>query len=307
MKINHKVKLGIIIAVEFIAVTVILLLVFFAGKKTYKVTFDLNGGTLISGDLEQTVRQGNSATPPRAVKEGCYLHSWSASYKVITRDIVIEAVWEWETTVGLNFTSEEDSNYCEILSCFKDLTGDVYVGVYHGEKKILGIRDGAFSNCDSIENIYMLDGIISIGDRVFEGCDSLVNVQLPESLVNLGEDAFKDCRSLETVIIPEGVKTISKGTFSGCESLREVYIPSTVTKIEEGAFEGCTSLTEIVIPATVAVIESGAFDQSLLVVHTPLHENEVPAGWAPDSFGAGVVFNWGYVLPEENDDSNKSR
>ena len=93
MKLKQKVKLTIVLTVEFIAVAVILLLIFLAGKKTYTVTFDLNGGTLMSGDLVQEVSQGKNATPPTAVKEGCYLHSWSGSYRQVTRDVVIEAVW----------------------------------------------------------------------------------------------------------------------------------------------------------------------------------------------------------------------
>lgn len=305
MKKKQKIKLGIVLAVEFIAVAVILLLIFLAGKKTYTVTFDLNGGTLISGELEQKVPQGKSATPPKALKEGCYLHSWSASYREVTRDMVIEAVWEWETSVGLDYVSGEDSNYCEISSCFKDLTGDVYIGVYHDDKKVLGIRDEAFKDCHSVENIYMLDGIISIGKSVFENCGELVSVQLPESLSKLGEYAFRNCVKLEKIIIPEGVKTISKGTFEGCVSLSEVVIPSTVTKIEAGAFAGCVSLTEIVIPDSVKIIESGAFDQYVQNVKTPVLGGNVPEGWAPGCFGNANI-EWGYVIPEKEPDNEES-
>ena len=63
IKENKKiiVTFGILLA----AVVVILLLVFFAGKKTYTVTFDLDGGTLVSGDLEQKVVKGQlSILPP---------------------------------------------------------------------------------------------------------------------------------------------------------------------------------------------------------------------------------------------------
>lgn len=245
MKLKQKVKLGIVLGVEFVTIAVILALIFFAGKKSYTVTFDPNGGTLISGDLVQTVPQGKNATPPNVAKDGCYLHSWSASYRQITRDIVIEAVWEWQTSIGFDYVSGEDSNYCEILSCFKDLTGDVYVGVYHDEKKVLGIRNDAFRDCDGIENIYMLDGILSIGESVFEGCDSLVTVELPGTLSKLGKNAFKDCVSLEKIVIPDNLKVIPEGAFAGCTSLKEIVIPSTVVTIEPGAFAGCTSLEKV--------------------------------------------------------------
>ena len=121
---KEKFKLSIIFGVEFIAIAVILVLVFFAGKKSYTVTFDLDGGVLLSGDLVQEVMQGKNATPPTAAKDGCFLHSWSASYRQITRDITIKAIWEYETTEGIDYESTEDSNYCIISGCFPDLHGD---------------------------------------------------------------------------------------------------------------------------------------------------------------------------------------
>lgn len=323
MKLNQKVKLSIIFGIEFVAIAVILLLVFMAGKKSYTVTFDLNGGTLISGEVQQEIMQGKSATPPIAAKDGCYLHSWSGSYRQVTRDVVIVAVWEWETSVGFDYASSEDSNYCEITGCFKDLTGDVYVGVYHDEKKVLGIRDEAFKNCHSIENIHMLDGILSIGDNVFEGCEKLVSIELPGTLIKLGNYAFKDCVSLERIELPEGMTVLSEGTFKGCTSLKEVVLPSTIKTIERGAFlgcesletikfgsdlttiktdafAGCTSLVEITIPDTVANIEQGAFNNVNLIIKTNVTEDAIPEGWT-DGWNGESTVEWGVEieLPEE--------
>ena len=208
-----KVKLAIIFGVEFLAIALILLLVFFAGKKSYTVTFDLDGGTLISGELVQEVAQGNNANPPTAVKDGCYFHSWSASFHRITRDVTIKAIWEYETTIGIDYISSEDSNYCEIVGCFPDLQGDVYIGAYHEGKKVLGIRDGAFKGCVGIKNIYMLDGIITIGNEAFEGCVNLESIVLPDTLVNLGDSAFSGCSSLAEIMLPNTVKKIGEGAF----------------------------------------------------------------------------------------------
>ena len=321
MKLKQKIKLSIILAVEFVAIVVILLLIFFAGKKTYTVTFDLNGGTLISGDVVQEVAQGKSATPPTVAKEGCYLHSWSASYRQITADVVIEAVWEWEISVGFDYTASEDSNYCEISGCFKDLSGDVYVGVYHDNKRVLGIREGAFANCELIEKIHMLDGILSIGANTFEGCTSLTAIELPGTLIKLGEEAFKDCTSLEKIVLPDGLKKISRGTFAGCTSLTEIVIPESVTVIEEGAFEGCVALekvtlseglekipaaafadceklAEIVIPKSVIEIGTGAFTGDVIVIRTPISEEEIPEGWAEGWCDENARIEWDYVDPD---------
>ena len=256
---KQKIKLGIILGVEFLAITLILILIFFAGKKSYKVTFDLNGGTLISGELEQVVPQGKNATPPTVAKDGCYLHSWSASYQRITRDIVIEAVWEWETSIGFDYAASENSNYCEITGCFKDLVGDVYVGVYYDKKKVLGIRDGAFSDCDGITYIHMLDGILSIGNGVFEDCDALVSVELPGTLAKLGDNAFRNCDSLKDIVLPDELSILGTNAFEGCTSLERVVLSSNLTYIPDGAFIGCTALKEIVIPSSVKVISENAF------------------------------------------------
>ena len=242
---KHKIKLGIILGVEFVAIAVILLLIFFAGKKSYTVTFDLNGGTLISGDLEQVVPQGKSATPPTVAKDGCYLHSWSASYKQITHDIVIEAVWEWEISTGFEYTDTENRDYCEIVKSYEHLFGDVFVGVYHDEKPILGIQDNAFYDRDGISNIYMLDGILYVGANAFADCDRLEYVELSGTIRYIGENAFLGCKSLKTVILPEDLEEIPANAFKDCVSLEEIVIPASVKRISESAFAGCTSLTKI--------------------------------------------------------------
>lgn len=264
---KQKIKLGIILGIEFIAIAVILILIFFAGKKTYKVTFDLNGGTLISGELVQNVPQGKNATPPVVAKDGCHLRSWSASYKQVTNDIVVEAVWEWEiiTTVGFEYSSSENSDYCTIESSFSDLHGDVYVPVHHGEKKILGMNDNVFDNHDGITKIHMLDGIISIGKNAFSNCDELISVELPGTLKKLGEGAFENCPKLTTVVFPDDLEEIPARAFSNCTSLEEIIIPASVKTISASAFQGCTSLEKITF-ATEDITEINEETEEITVI-----------------------------------------
>ena len=47
-------------------------------KPTYTVTFDLNGGELVSGELTQTVTEGESAVCPEAVN-GRLAPAWDKS------------------------------------------------------------------------------------------------------------------------------------------------------------------------------------------------------------------------------------
>lgn len=251
---KQKIKLGIILGVEFVAITVILMLIFFAGKKTYTVKFDLNGGTLVSGELVQNVAPGKNATAPKVAKEGCYLHSWSTSYKNVTKDIVVKAVWEWESKVatgneistGFEYTSTENTDYCEIIKSYEYLYGDVYVAAHRDDKIILGMRDEAFRNRDGVSNIYMLDGMLHIGNYAFADCDNLKSVELPGTLKVLGEGAFQNCKSLERVVFPDELEVIPAYAFAGCTSLKEIVIPASVKKIDQSAFVGCTALESIV-------------------------------------------------------------
>ena len=242
---KQKIKLGIILGVEFVAITVILILIFFAGKKSYTVTFDVNGGTLISGDLVQTVPQGKNATPPVVAKDGCYLHSWSGSYNRVTNDVHVTAVWEWNTSIGFDYSASDNSDYCIITGCFKDIVGDVYVGVFREGKKVLGIESEVFRDHDGITYIHMLDGILSIGERAFADCDNLVDVELPGTLKKLGERAFENCVSLERVTFPRELEVIPAGAFAGCTSLKEIVIPASVKTVSADAFIGCTSLEKV--------------------------------------------------------------
>lgn len=60
--------------------------------KAYEVEFDVNGGTLVSGDLTQTVDVGENATVPVVEKDGMTL-AWNGSYSNIQSDEVITAQW----------------------------------------------------------------------------------------------------------------------------------------------------------------------------------------------------------------------
>ena len=319
---KHKVRLGIIVGVEFLVIAVILALIFFAGKKSYTVTFDLDGGTLISGELIQDVSQGGNASPPKVVKDGCYFHSWSASYNNITRDITIRAIWEYETTVGIQYKVIPDANYCLIESVYPDLQGEVYVGSFYDGKQVLGVMDGAFKNCKDITKIYMLDGAITIGEGAFEGCTSLEEIVLPRTLVNLRSEAFKDCVSLKGISLPESLKiieanafqnctalsvvkmspslqSIGNGAFQGCTALKEMTLPEGLLRIENGAFAFCSSLEEIVIPSTVEFIGDSVFTSPSNKVYAYCASSEKPVGWSnfmilPES---GVQMFWEHTPP----------
>ncbi len=242
---KHKLKLALILGVEFIAIAIVLILIFFSGKKQYTVIFDIDGGTLLSGNLEQHVTQGHSANPPSVAKEGHYLRGWSGNYREITHNIKITAIWEYETTPGIVYNQIDGATYTEISGCYEYLAGNVYIGAYHNDLKVLAITDNAFENRKKITNIHLLDGILKIGNRAFAGCEKLLSIELPDTTLKIGDYAFSGCKSLESITLPERIEELGAFAFIGCDSLVEIRIPSTIKSISDSAFEGCSNLKKV--------------------------------------------------------------
>ena len=274
-----KYRLHLFIGALICVITVIFLLILFAGRKTYTVTFDLNGGELISGSLTQEVRRGGHATPPDVGRSGCYLLKWSGQYSKITGDSTVTAVWEYETTAGIEYEVPENGNYCLVKGCYSELTGDVYVGSYFNELQVLGINARAFENCRYITSLYFLDGIINIGEGAFAGCKALEQITLSKTLERIGDNAFENCTSLTEITIPENVTVIGENAFAGCTSLEKVILPEGLVEIKSGAFKNCTSLTEIVIPESVKIIGYSAFSNPDIVITIISEDEKIPSGY----------------------------
>ena len=268
----------------------------------YTVTFDLDGGTLVDGDLEQTVLHGGSAIPPKATKDGYYLSSWTVSYSGVYSDVVTKAVWSRPTTTnGLEFSNNELANYYTIVSAYKHLSGNVFLPSSYGNKAVLGVDDYAFSGLTGITSVYVLEGIVSVGTGAFMDCTALTTVELPGTITNLGEDAFKGCAALENVVINEGLTSISSGAFAGCVNLKELEIPKSVTHIGSGAFENCEGLEELIIHENVEKIEVGAFEGcENLIIKTSILENEAPEGWK-DGWSGNAQVEWGCEFESESE------
>ena len=280
---SRKVKLKIIIAfaVLFLVVSLLIVMIFYAGKKSYTVRFDLNGGTLISGSLEQQVTQGQSASPPTVVKDGAYLHSWSAATNHVTRDMVVSAVWNYETTKGIIYSVGSSQNFAEISGAYKYINGEVYLGSYYGDRKILGIEDGAFADCKGITKIYLLDGLLAIGSEAFRNCTALTEIEIPKTVTHLGKGVFRGCEALETVVLNEGLLEIGEGAFEGCTALKEIVIPSTVREIAAGAFSGCESLERVVFAGEIKELADETFEGCTALAELVLPKNlEKIGSWA---------------------------
>ena len=198
---KEKKNILIVFSAMLLAVLLILLVIFIEGKQVYTVTFELEGGTLVSGELTQYVLSGNNATAPSVERDGYTLRSWSKSYRYVTEDLVIKAVWEHDFSYGLIYSEIAGADYTEVIGAYEYVGGEVHIGSFYGERKILGIAEGAFSGNSLITELSFDSGIISIGNGAFSGCTALESVKLPASVRLIGSEAFSGCTSLSEVLI----------------------------------------------------------------------------------------------------------
>ena len=125
------------------------------------------------------------------------------------------------------------------------------------------IGDGAFEDCDAIENIALPSGMTSIAARTFSGCRALKNIVIPDGVTSIGEHAFSYC-GLTDIMIPENVEYIGEWAFRGCEKLESIVIPDGITSIGDYTFCECSSLTDITLPESVESIGKHAFEKSAI-------------------------------------------
>ena len=175
---KKRITLLIFIAVDILILLAVILITFSSTKDYYTVEFDLNGGVLLSGDLKQTVKFGNNAKPPIVSKDGEKFLEWSDDWTNITSDKVIEAIWDFDTTFGIQFDVYGNGNYCLVNGSFENISGDVYISAYYYDKRVLGIKDQAFINRSRMTSISLPSGMFSIGNESFKGCNSLETISL---------------------------------------------------------------------------------------------------------------------------------
>ena len=119
----------------------------------------------------------------------------------------------------------------------------------------------AFDDFDSLEYVYLYDGVKKIDSRAFASCDYLVEVELPDTITAIGKSAFEYCGRLTAINLPKKLTSIGEYAFSQ-SGLKNVTIPGGVTKIEKYAFSSCDNLTSVTVSNGVKGIGQFAFSRN---------------------------------------------
>ena len=117
-----------------------------------------------------------------------------------------------------------------------------------------------FSDCKSLKQVHLGNGMKKIPPHAFENCVSLSDLYIPDTVTEIGAYAFSGCTGLKTIHLPSNIKIIQEGAFMGCSSLRKCFLSDSIEEIGSKAFTGCTSLTTPWIPKNIKTIAEDAFD-----------------------------------------------
>lgn len=167
--------------------------------------------------------------------------------------------------------SDNNPNYCAIdgILYSKDKKEIICVpyqyegfenGVFYVPDFVTNINYYAFSNNETLRQVFIPDGVTAIGGYAFAYCNKLEKVSLSEGLTTIGGGSFYSCRTLSDINVPNTVESIGSYAFYKCESLEHISIPAGVKSLEYYTFAYCTSLSEISIPEGISKICSGVFN-----------------------------------------------
>ena len=123
--------------------------------ENFTVTFNGNGGTYVSGELEQAVGYAKDLVTPIFEKSG-YTLSWDKDVSALTEDAVVTAVWT-ANQYKLTFDLGEEENVATLPYDNKNVTYGQAVGelpaVSHQEKRLVAwLVDGVEINQDTVWN-----------------------------------------------------------------------------------------------------------------------------------------------------------
>lgn len=206
-------------------------------RNKYSVTFNGNGGTLVSGNETQSVKYQANAVAPVYTKTG-YTLGFDKPL-TITSETTITATWTAKTfTVKFDVdggvgtyedaTATYDANFTlPTTNPTKDNSD--FDGWYFGDSKV---ENGSWS-IDSASQVITLKAKYKTNIIVENG-----------TVVGVGEQV----KSAKTLTIPKTVdgmviSAIGPNAFAGCTELETIVLSDSITYVDALAFNGLTKLT----------------------------------------------------------------
>lgn len=267
-------------------------------NKLCGITYELNGGTLRSGDSNTCCYKHGYIILPTPEKEYYVFSGWATSENgekvyddkqqriLITEDMTFYALWTpAKYTITYIFNDDNAENPSDAVTDFTIETetfdlpiptsttkGAGFVGWYTTEtfdenSKLTQIEKGKTEDITLYArwtNRSLLDEIESMtasGTIKASGkCDKFLISDIKDALNKLASTEGRE-NVLVTLDLSEvtGLTELESSAFSDCTNLKGIILPNTVTSIGQYAFDGCTSLENITIPDSVTSIGWNVF------------------------------------------------
>ncbi len=141
---------------------------------------------------------------------------------------------------------------------------------------ITSLAANLFAYMTNAEEIVLPDTIRgAIGNYAFTNCVTLTEINIPDGVTSVGVAAFSRCYNLRKCELPEGVTTIGARAFVSCFGFRDFVVPSTVTSIGSFAFLYNDGYNEFHVKATTPpTLEATAFTNLITpVIYVPYSED----------------------------------
>ncbi len=132
---------------------------------------------------------------------------------------------------------------------------------------VVYIKNHAFSDCDNLKNIVILDSVTDIGSGAFAYSNQLESLILSNNITEISAGLVEDCKKIKSIVIPNHVQKIGENAFYGCDNLTSVKLSDSVSQIDALAFYNCNKLTRIDILNNQCIIydEMDVFDESTVI------------------------------------------
>jgi hypothetical protein len=119
------------------------------------------------------------------------------------------------------------------------------------DKSIPTIRENAFRNCKSLQNITIPNSVTKIDSVTFSGCKILGSITIPDGVTDIEGFAFGDCTLLTSITIPDSITNIDFSAFHGCNYVKTIYYVGTK---EQFAQKSCIACMLNSLPDDVEVV-----------------------------------------------------
>ncbi len=160
----------------------------------------------------------------------------------------------------LRYVFDYNSKTCEVVGFGENIGAKVEIPSTINGCRVVGIKQRAFEDCITLEEIIIPDTVKNIDMYAFYRCAMLKVIIIPDSVINIGIEAFCGCRALKRAVLPSSIKFIKQGLFSDCVNLQTVNIPQNVASLGDMAFNNCHKLNDVVLPEKLGYLGEYAFN-----------------------------------------------